>query len=62
MNDFYNLLNLQGSSLGNHEFDFGPDFLTPYLTSKSAPNLAANLRSEKGELNFLEKQKAAELF
>ena len=32
------------------------------MDKKNAPNLAANLRSENGELNFLEKQKSSELF
>lgn len=34
MTDFYNMLDLKGSSLGNHEFDFGPEFLFPYLDKK----------------------------
>lgn len=47
MNDFYNTMNLQGSALGNHEFDFGPDFLFPYMQNKNGEgvNLASNLRS-----------------
>lgn len=53
---------MQGSSLGNHEFDFGPTFLFPYLGKKDAPSLAANLRSEDGEADFLENQKSSKLF
>jgi 2',3'-cyclic-nucleotide 2'-phosphodiesterase (5'-nucleotidase family) len=45
MNDFYDSLELNGSAIGNHEFDFGPDFLLPFMDSKQAPNLAANIRS-----------------
>ena len=48
MNDFYNTLGLNGSSIGNHEFDFGFDFLQNYLKNKNSPALAANLQSEKG--------------
>lgn len=48
MNDFYNKIKVDGSSIGNHEFDFGPNFLFPYMNNRQAPNLAANLRSEKG--------------
>ena len=49
MADFYNTLNLAGSSIGNHEFDFGPDFLYNYLEKKDSPALAANVQSENGE-------------
>lgn len=45
MNDFYDSLNLNASAIGNHEFDFGPSFLFPFMSSKQAPNLAANIRS-----------------
>lgn len=45
MNDFYDALDLNGSAIGNHEFDFGPSFLFPFMSGKQAPNLAANIRS-----------------
>lgn len=45
MNDFYASLDLDGSAIGNHEFDFGPGFLFPFMDGKNAPNLAANIRS-----------------
>lgn len=57
MNDFFRIMNINGSAIGNHEFDFGPSFLLPYLNNRESPNLAANLRSEKGEIDFLPKQK-----
>lgn len=62
MTDFYNTLGLSGSSIGNHEFDFGPEFLFNYLNKKDSPALAANLQSEIGEENFLPRQKATEIF
>lgn len=34
MNDFYDAIGLHAQSIGNHEFDFGPDFLLPYYQSK----------------------------
>ena len=49
MNDFYDAIGLQAQAIGNHEFDFGPDFLNPYYEEKEGKVLAANLRSEKGE-------------
>ena len=45
MNDFYGIMKINGSAIGNHEFDFGPSFLFPFMSAKDAPNLAANLRS-----------------
>lgn len=45
MNDFYGLSQVQGSGIGNHEFDFGPTFLFPFMSSKDSTNIAANLRS-----------------
>ena len=63
MNDFYNIIGVDASAIGNHEFDFGPSFLLPYMAGKdSSANLAANLRSEKGEENFLPLQKGEQLF
>jgi 2',3'-cyclic-nucleotide 2'-phosphodiesterase (5'-nucleotidase family) len=51
MNDFYNILSLDASAIGNHEFDFGPSFLFPYWSNRDeqSSNLAANVQSEKGE-------------
>ena len=49
MNDFYDAIGLQGQAIGNHEFDFGPDFLDPYYDSKQSHVLGANLRSERGQ-------------
>ena len=45
MNDFFNIMQVNGSAIGNHEFDFGPEFLFPYLQSRSTKNFAANLRT-----------------
>lgn len=45
MNDFYDAVETSGSAIGNHEFDFGPDVLMPFLNTKEAPTLAANIRS-----------------
>ena len=56
MNDFYDAVDLNASAIGNHEFDFGPNFLLPFMSSKVAPSLAANIRSEKGQDVFLPNQ------
>jgi 2',3'-cyclic-nucleotide 2'-phosphodiesterase (5'-nucleotidase family) len=62
MNDFYDAVEVSGSAIGNHEFDFGPDVLLPYLQSKEAPTLAANIRSEKGAAEFLPQQKLSQIY
>ena len=62
MSDFYDALSVDASAIGNHEFDFGPDFLMPYLQNKESPNLAANLRSENNRDNFLPEQKSSQMF
>lgn len=62
MNDFYGLSRVDGSAIGNHEFDFGPTFLFPFMSSKDSYNLAANLRSEKGEKDFLPRQTSSQMF
>jgi 2',3'-cyclic-nucleotide 2'-phosphodiesterase (5'-nucleotidase family) len=45
MNQFYSVAKLKGSAIGNHEFDFGPSFLLPFMSGKDGQNLIANLRS-----------------
>ena len=62
MTDFYNAIKVGATSIGNHQFDFGPDFLFPYMISKDSKSLAANIRSEKGEMNFLPDQKSSMLY
>ena len=62
INDFFSQAGLNASSIGNHEFDFGSDFLFAFLRNRNSSNLVANLKSERGEPNFLPNQKASELF
>ncbi len=62
MNDYFGVSGVDGSAIGNHEFDFGPQFLFPFLSSKEHYNIAANLRSEKDERNFLPKQASSQIF
>ena len=64
MNDFYNTMDVAGSAIGNHEFDFGPTFLKPYWEGRKqdSNNLAANIRSEKGEQHFLPLQKGETIY
>lgn len=62
MNDFFDAIGVSGSAIGNHEFDFGPDVLLPFLGSKEAPSLAANIRSERGAAEFLPRQKLSQMY
>jgi 5'-nucleotidase len=64
MNDYFNAAQVDSSAVGNHEFDFGPDFLFPYWLHRreDSSNLAANLQSETGEQEFLPKHKNARMF
>ena len=62
MNDFYDNIDLDGSAIGNHQFDFGPNFLFPFMASKEAPNLAANIRSERNQDVFLPNQETSHLY
>lgn len=64
MNDFYKSSQVDSSAIGNHQFDFGPDFLFPYMNARldGSWNLAANLKSQAGQEEFLPKQKNTWLF
>ena len=50
INDYMNQVNLDSASVGNHQFDFGPDFLFNYFNNRKEGswNLAANVRSQTG--------------
>ena len=51
MDEFFRLMEVNGSAIGNHEFDFEPSFSLPYTKENKSLSLAANLISEK-EKNF----------
>ena len=64
MNDYFRSSKVDSSAVGNHEFDFGPDFLIPYWNNRhdGSWSLAANLKSQSGKESFLPKQKNVWLF
>ncbi len=62
MNDYFKEAGLNASSIGNHEFDFDPNYLFQFLNGRKSTNLAANLLSEKGEIEFLPHHKSSQLF
>lgn len=47
MIDMWNLLGIDYATLGNHEFDFGPDVLKTRMAESHFPWLAANVRDRK---------------
>jgi len=57
-------MSVDASAIGNHEFDFGPSFLTPYFAGRKDGSdiLAANLRSETGQQEFMTDQKNLKLY
>ena len=57
-----NYLHLNGAAIGNHDFDYGYDFLTTFLEGRKAPNLLANVENDKGEKTVFPKQRISKLY
>ena len=51
MRDYFNKAGLQGIGLGNHDFDYGLDYLKNFIKKQNFPILAANVRYTNG--NYL---------
>lgn len=47
MKDFYNKAGLDGITLGNHDFDYGADYLKEYVKKMDFPLILANLKEVK---------------
>jgi len=47
MRDYYNKVGVQGIGLGNHDFDYGIDYLKEYIKKQNFPVLAANVKNTK---------------
>jgi len=50
--DFYNAANLNASVIGNHEFDFGREFLNKRMNSSKFDYLVANIYNNQTNLPF----------
>jgi 2',3'-cyclic-nucleotide 2'-phosphodiesterase (5'-nucleotidase family) len=50
--DFYNTANVNASVIGNHEFDFGRDFLTTRMNSSVFEYLVSNIYNNQTNLPF----------
>ena len=44
MKDFYNKAGLQGIALGNHEFDYGVEYLKEYIKKQKYPLIVTNMK------------------
>lgn len=64
MNQFYNHVKLDAWAIGNHEFDYAPDFLNQYIEGKNKNiiELSANLKDVDGVTTPLLRQKNSKLF
>jgi 2',3'-cyclic-nucleotide 2'-phosphodiesterase/3'-nucleotidase len=47
MRDYYNKAGLQGIGLGNHDFDYGVDYLRDYIKQQDYPVIVANVKNTK---------------
>lgn len=43
LNQFMDYMQLDGAAIGNHEFDYGYQYLQDFLQSRTTANLAANI-------------------
>ena len=63
MTDFFNFKNLTASAVGNHEFDFGLEFLHEQMRNSSFDYLVANLRDKATQSRtFLPNQRLSKLY
>ena len=49
MRDYFNKVGLQGIGLGNHDFDYGVDYLKKFIEKQNFPVLAANVKLSNGK-------------
>ena len=47
MRDFYNKAGLQGIALGNHDFDYGIDYLKNYIETLNFPLIVSNIKENQ---------------
>ena len=54
MKDYYNYVGLDGIGLGNHDFDYGLDYLREYIEKQDYPVIAANVKTSSGKYLYEE--------
>ena len=55
--DFFNKMEYDGATFGNHEFDFGRDYLIARINSANFPYLASNIYDPVSQSQKLNKKK-----
>lgn len=58
INRFMDYTKVDGAAIGNHDFDYGFDFLTNYLEDRLTTNLEANLRYNDQPIAFPKQEKS----
>ena len=56
MSDFFNIVDLDGATLGNHQFDYSYDYLSQYLSKREAPTIISNIYEGSRNGNLFEGQ------
>ena len=54
MRDYFNKVGLQGIGLGNHDFDYGLDYLKQFIEKQNFPVIAANVKLNNGNYIYEE--------
>lgn len=63
MNDFFNYKNITACTLGNHDYNFGIDFLKNHMNNSYYDYLVANIRNKTDKTHtFLPKQYRSKLY
>ena len=57
MKDYFNKVGLDAIGLGNHDFDYGLDYLKKYIEQQNYPVLAANVKNNKSSKYLYEEWK-----
>ena len=63
MSDFYRIMEVDGCTLGNHEFDYGPEYLKERMTEVGRPYIVSNIKSKiTGSEEFLPNQTKSKIY
>ena len=62
MTDFLNVMGLNASTIGNHEFDYGQDFLRTRMENANYKYIVANLKDDYNRTEFLPNQIEVQIF
>lgn len=60
--DFFNAKHLDGTAIGNHEFDFGQEFLHERLNNSTFPYLATNIENDEHKKAFMNNTETSQVY